>query len=386
MLQSLEIKRYRMAAFRYTLDKSSQKYQCPNCHKKTFVRYVDNEKGEYLNGNFGRCDRESKCNYYNPPPTGNKCYLICFLSIKSITDKAYEVTDPNGNISLIPKSQVLERNGNSCWITEWFLSKNDISYLTQDSKYFISSESVVNTVSTVPTVPTVGTVGTVGTVRIQPEKSSFHKLKLLDQMYNDQPVIDNLSTFLKYIFTEEQVFIAMQSYFLTGTYTFWNNATVFWQIDNQERIHAGKVMLYHPSTGKRIKQPYNHINWIHNGLKEPDFSLNQCLFGLHRIVEDYNKSIAIVESEKTALIMSIILPEVLWLATGSKQNLKLPLLEPLVRRKIILYPDKGEYDDWNRKAEKIKESGFKIEVSDILENTVYDPGFDLADYYLATLK
>ncbi len=141
-------------------------------------------------------------------------------------------------------------------------------------------------------------------------------------------------------------------------------------------------MLYDHSNGKRIKKPYNHINWIHKALKVEDFSLNQCFFGLHRIHEDYNKPIAIVESEKTAIIMSIIVPEVIWIATGSKQNLKAPLMEPLKGRKIVLYPDKGEYDDWMKKAELFKVIGFKLEVSDILENTNFKEGTDLADYYL----
>jgi hypothetical protein len=30
--------------FRYVLDKSSKKYECPKCKKKRFVRYVDTKK------------------------------------------------------------------------------------------------------------------------------------------------------------------------------------------------------------------------------------------------------------------------------------------------------------------------------------------------------
>ncbi len=356
-----------MLSFRYKLDKSSHKYICPSCNKKTLVRYVNNETGNFLNGNYGRCDRESKCKYHKAPSKGNKCYLINFLSIKSISDKAYKATDNNGHINLIPKSQILERNGNGSWISEWFLKKNSIAYLGNESKYFTPDEKIVNTVAH---------------DKIKPEKSSYHNLELLDRMYNQQPVIDNLIIYLKSIFTEAQIHTAMQSYFLTGTNLCWNNTTVFWQIDHKERIHGGKIMLYDPSNGKRIKKPYNHINWIHKALKIEDFNLNQCFFGLHRIIEDYNKPIAIVESEKTAIIMSIIVPEVIWIATGSKQNLKAQLMEPLKDRKIVLYPDKGEYDDWMKKAELLKVIGFKLEVSDILENTNYKEGTDLADYYL----
>ena len=360
-----------MLTFRYYLDKSSKKHICPICDKKTFVRYVDNATGNFLKGNYGRCDRESKCNYHNAPATGNKCYLINFLSIKSISEKAYKATDNNGHINLIPKSQILERNGNSSWIPEWFLKKNSIAYLGNESKYFTTDEKIVNTVTT---------------VKDEPEKPSYHNLELLDGMYNEHPIRDNLKIYLKSIFTDAQVDTAMESYLLTGTNHYWKNSTVFWQIDNNEKIHAGKIMLYNPSTGKRIKEPYNHISWIHKALNEQDFKLNQCFFGLHRINEDYNKPIAIVESEKTAIIMSIIIPNVVWLATGSKQNLKAELVGPLIGRKIILYPDKGEYSEWKRKGILLEGSGFKIEASDFLENTTIKEGSDLADYYLGEMK
>ena len=365
---------------KYSLDNSSKKYPCPACNKKTFVKYVDIETGYYLKDSFGRCDRESKCGYYHAPPKENKYYLITFLFIESISDKAYRATESNGHLHFIPTSQVLDKNGNSCWITEWWLKTNGIAYLGHQSKNIVSNKVGG---SAVATIATASPVAAGATALSEPDKASFHSLNLLDQLYNEEPVTENLEVYLNTVFKEKQVFEAKQNYFVTGTTMFWNNATIFWQIDQNEKIHAGKIMLYDPSTGKRIKKPYNHINWVHKALKEPDFNLNQCLFGLHRIKEDYNKSIAIVESEKTAIIMSIIVPDVLWLATGSKQNLKTRLLEPLAGRKIVLYPDKGEFEDWISKAEVIKKSGLKVEVSDILEGLPLKPGADLVDYYLS---
>ncbi len=368
-----------MLTFKYNLDKSSKKYICPGCNKKTFVKYLNCVTGNYLSGSFGRCDRESKCNYHYAPPKGKKYYLITFLSVQRISEKSLKATESNGHLHFIPKSQVLEINGNRCWITEWWLKANNIAYLGCRNKNVASDEEIVIAIAT---GPTANSVAPVATAFKEPIKVSFHSLRLLDQLYNEKPVKENLEAFLKTIFAECQVFNAMQNYFLTGTNLSWNNATIFWQIDHNEKIHAGKIMLYDSSNGKRIKKPYNHINWLHKALKESDFLLSQCLFGLHRIREDYNKPLAIVESEKTAIIMSIIIPDVLWLATGSKQNLKPTLMEPLKGRKIILYPDKGEYDDWMKKAELLKGIGLKIEVSDILENTNHKKGTDLADYYL----
>ena len=357
-----------MEAFKYSLDKSSKKHICPNCNQKTFVLYISTESGEYLPTDFGRCDREQNCNYHKAPPKGKKGYLIDFLALSSISDKAYKLVDLNGIISIIPKSQILEQLENKCFVSEWYLKTSTINYLNSEYKYFnTDAVTYVNEVKK--------------TKAPEPIKPSFHSLELLDKMYFENPINDNLSIFLNTIFTPDEVFKAMQNYFISGTNYFWNNATVFWQINHKEQVQGAKIMLYNKQDGKRIKQPYNHINWLHKAIKEPDFNLCQCLFGLHRINEDYQKTIAIVESEKTAIVMSIILPDFIWLATGSKGNFKFDLLEPIKKRNIIAFPDKGEYNNWLNKATELSAYGFKIVVSDLIENTDFENGFDLVDYY-----
>jgi hypothetical protein len=52
---------------RYSLEKGSKKYHCPDCNKKTFVLYIDIETGDHLPELYGRCDRESKCSYHLNP-------------------------------------------------------------------------------------------------------------------------------------------------------------------------------------------------------------------------------------------------------------------------------------------------------------------------------
>ncbi len=286
-----------------------------------------------------------------------------------VTEKYFGITDANGTISIIPKSQILEQTKNDCWISEWFLKNSLIPYLANESKYFNTDE--------------IGFVNVVTAKEPPPEiVPSFHGLELLGKMYAENPQIDNLTEFLKIHFSKDEVFKATQNYFITGTNHFWSNSTAFWQIDNKEKIHACKIMQYDRHTGKRIKKPYNHINWLHNAVKEPDFNLCQCLFGLHRVNEDYQKTIAIVESEKTAIIMSLFIPDYIWIATGSKQNLKFELLKPIKKRNIVLFPDKGEYINWLNKATEINAIGFKIAVSKLIEQIDFENGFDLADYYL----
>ena len=363
-----------METFKYSLEIGSKKYVCPSCNKKTFVFYVDTETGNYLTNDYGRCDREQNCNYHKAPPKGKRGYLIPFLTLKNISDKASKLVDVNGVISMIPNSQILEQNQNSCFVSEWYLKTSTINYQNNESKYFSKNEEpFLNQV--VKTKPTELIV------------SSYHSLKLQDKLINDYKsnlTFDNLTAFLLDNFSFDEVDKAISDYYLTGTNLCWKNATMFWQIDNKEHIRGAKIMLYNEYTGKRVKIPYNHINWLHNAIKEPDFNLSQCLFGLHLINEDYQKNIAIVESEKTAIIMSIFLPDFIWLATGSKSNFKFELLKPLKKRNCIAYPDKGEYSNWSNKAKKLKSKGFKIEVSNVLEQTSFKNGFDLADYYFNT--
>lgn len=54
--------------FRYHLDKSSKKFVCPQCGKRTFVKYKDAENN-FAGDSFGRCDREGNCGYIQYPVT-----------------------------------------------------------------------------------------------------------------------------------------------------------------------------------------------------------------------------------------------------------------------------------------------------------------------------
>ena len=360
-----------MEGFKYSLDKSSKKNSCPNCNKKTFVFYVDTETGNYLPTDYGRCDREQNCNYHKAPSKGKRGYLVPFLALNNVSDKASRLVDLNGVISVIPNSQILEKNQNSCFISDWFLENSTVNYLKNNYKYF-NSDAVPFLNEVITTKPP------------EPIKPSYHSSELADKLinqYNNQKEGDKLTTFLLNNFTFDEVQNTIQNYYLGGTNYYWSNATMFWQIDDKEQIRGAKIMLYNEHTGKRIKEPYNHINWLHKAIKEPDFNLCQCLFGLHLINDDYQKNIAIVESEKTAVIMSIYLPDFIWLATGSKSNFKYELLEILKKRKCFAFPDKGEFTNWSNKAKELKSKGFKIEVSNLLEQTNFKNGFDLADYY-----
>lgn len=289
-----------MKVFKYSLDKSSKKFICPNCQKKTFVKYIETETNNYLSDEYGRCDRENKCGYHNTPK-GEIC-------------NSFEIK------------------------------------------------------------------------HTPPPEPSYHTLELLDRSIADYKN-NNFVQFLHSIFNEDEVRQAIQKY-LIGTSKHWQGATVFWQIDNHERVHAGKILQYNPNTGKRHKtsEGKSLINWVHSVLKLKPFNLNQCLFGLHLIRDTTKRTIAIVESEKTAVIISIFKPQYLWLSTGMKGGFKYEMLKPIKDFKIIAFPDKSEYKDWLNKANDLNKVGFNIDVIDWLENTKYKEGTDLADIYIEQIK
>ena len=54
------------------------------------------------------------------------------------------------------------------------------------------------------------------------------------------------------------------------------------------------------------------------GVLQESWTLTQCLFGEHLLKQYPKKVVALVESEKTAVICAGLMPRFLWLATGGK--------------------------------------------------------------------
>ena len=77
--------------------------------------------------------------------------------------------------------------------------------------------------------------------------------------------------------------------------------------------------------------------------------------------------------------MSMLYPEYLWLATGSKSNFKHQLIEPLKNYNIVVLPDKSEYNDWCKKAGQLNNKGYKITCNKLLEKLNIAKGSDLVD-------
>jgi hypothetical protein len=127
---------------------------------------------------------------------------------------------------------------------------------------------------------------------------------------------NKLVRFLIGRFDSQQVDRAIINYHV-GTSNKWPGSTIFWQVSKNGDIYTGKIMLYDERTGKRVKQPFNHIAWMHTPYIEFGCQIKQCLFGEHLLAKDTNCVIGVVESEKTALIASLFFPKLTWVSVGS---------------------------------------------------------------------
>lgn len=158
-----------------------------------------------------------------------------------------------------------------------------------------------------------------------------------------------------------------------------NNSVIFPHIDTSNNIVALKYMYYNKITGKR----FNTI-WFDDTVKHRH---PVCLFGLH-LINDDNKPIGIVESEKTACLMNYFHPYYTWLACGGSKGLKDDKIKPLNYRVVHLFPDHSKYDDWLKRKQELEQTfpyiSFEVsrECEIWFEQGQIKKGEDIADYYL----
>ena len=120
---------------------------------------------------------------------------------------------------------------------------------------------------------------------------------------------------MREMLTFTDALVAINDYHIDGI----DNKVIWWQIDRDGVTRTGKVMKY-LANGHRDKSDNFPVTWAHKHPKLKHLfkgeELKQCLFGEHLLAKYPDKPVALVESEKTAVIMSRIYPDILWLATG----------------------------------------------------------------------
>ncbi|MES2377046.1 MAG: DUF6371 domain-containing protein [Bacteroidota bacterium] len=302
-----------MSNYRYTLEpykNLKSRHTCPECfERKKFTRYIDNETGNHLADQVGKCDREESCGYHFTP----KQYFAANPDLKAAKEERPAPPPEELKPDFIPQ-KLFEKSLNH-------YEKNDfVEYL-----------------------------------------DSLFDYKTLDGLIEDYHI---------------------------GTAKHWPHATIFWQVDRKGNVRTGKIMLYDPYTGKRVKEPYNHIAWAHTLLKQPKYVLKQCFFGEHLIYPGCKKIIAIVESEKTAIIAAGYMPEYVWVAAGSLEGLTYDKCRILYGYQVILFPDADGYPKWEARMKQLRAK--MPETSFGMANYLADvppekrtPGMDVADWLIA---
>ena len=157
-----------------------------------------------------------------------------------------------------------------------------------------------------------------------------------------------------------------------------DGGVIFWQIDEQQRVHTGKIMYYQPDC-HRDKQ--HNPTWVHSLMKSQlpqKYEFHPCLFGQHLLTSDLGhqpSAVCIVESEKSAVILSEKCPDFIWLSCGGLQMFKPELLAPLVNYKVIIFPDTDEtgeaFKAWAQvalEAHRLYKFRYPLRVSHLLED------------------
>ena len=314
---------------------------CPNCGAKKFTWYIDVDTGLPLADYVGRCERIYSCGYHYPP----REYF---------------------------------RNLNS---------KNKVEMKEEQSAKEITSvvkEERVN--------------------RRYPKSADYPK--------------NALFCFLVTVFGKQKVLAAFQKYGVRTSMLFRKDAkygAVFLMRAIDLLIRQVKEMAYDPNTGKRIKEGQSVFKYdyktnsyqidndgfriLYAGkslMKDYDFENKLCFFGEHLLAGELNKPIAIVESEKTAIICDICMPDYIWLATGGKNGCKWTTEEVYqvlkdANQPITLFPDLNATEDWAEKAEILLAAGLDVSIYDLEEQegiTEEDKakGLDIGDYLIRYWK
>lgn len=196
--------------------------------------------------------------------------------------------------------------------------------------------------------------------------------------------INSFYQFLCNMFTKQEIDIVFATY-KVGTSKLWGGATVFWQISIDFEVRTGKVIKFDHATGKRVKNPKSLTTWVHKLLPLKQFNLKQVLFGEHLLSKFPQKTVCVVESEKTAVFMAIKHPNQLWLATGGETEFKAEKLKVLTGRKVVVFPDTDFHKNWSERAVSIsKQLNLNLVVSPYLVNCTIaldqTNGYDLADF------
>lgn len=325
---------------RYQLEKykgGQTKRICPECGRKSFTLFIDTYTGLPIADDCGRCDHSRSC------------------SLGSATLK---------------------------------------DYYRQHKQTFDDIESRIKTPVIKPEPPT------------PPEELDAYRSKWLACMADrlrystksDDVLRSTFVSVLNSIFDKEDVSRVINEYQIGATTWHDVTRTYFWLIDKDGCPLDAKTIVYderlhrvkNNEEGKRL-----NINWAHNYIREiktsipHDFDLPSCLFGAHLLAKYPDKVVGLVEAEKTAVVASVVFPDLVWVATGGKQQKPVEKCKDLRGRRVVMFPDADAIGTWELYANEIRRV---CGVQSLVINKYIDDnantlpkGADIADVILSPL-
>ena len=176
--------------------------------------------------------------------------------------------------------------------------------------------------------------------RLQGQRNTF--VDFLHTLFDDSPKLD----------------AAVERYCIGGDSMC---RTIFPNIDQEGRCVGGAVIPYLVN-GHRDKS--KGASNIHAELRRKDKTLptqgDQVLFGSHLLRHYPTASVGVVESQKSAVILSITYPSVVWLATAGITNFNERLLAPIYDRNVVCYPDFNGVQEWTERAKQLPFKNVRI--------------------------
>ena len=178
--------------------------------------------------------------------------------------------------------------------------------------------------------------------------------------------------------------------------------TIFWQVDENFILHNGHFMKY-KADGHRVKDTELYpTTWLHARMKRAKQNpfnsekedASYCLFGQHLMGANPKAVINIVESEKTAVVMSVAYGASalqIWMACCGLARLtnSNDLLRPLIEagRTIVLYPDRDGVERWQKSAKQIGYKNLSVNSEPVRKWWVQEDGekADIADIVLRSI-
>ena len=331
-----------MGQFRYTLD-SGEKFECPSCGaSKRFVRYKDNVRGNYVDGEYGKCDRVNSCGHW---------------------------------------VQIKNKYVNADMLHQDVVPGRERSILMSDTFEFEFYES-------------------------------YYLNRNISRIGNETR---NTNVFLRGLakrFGIENV-IRIHKEMRIGT--FYDGGTIFPFFNTRDELITGKIMFYDKNL-KRIRSGRrSYPMWFHNydykaedgyyyagGIQEQHITdIPFFNYKFRAYVSGEIDTVCLVESEKTAVIMSIVLPDYHWIASGGLCNLQEYKFFGMNSLNWVLFPDLGYIknknntsvrDYWENRFDQLsKKFDFKSlsfpeyippNANDRDVSSWLDKGYDVADFVL----